>query len=811
MTLFSKFTKSGGNTEKFIYPWSQRKLAGSNNALPRYGHGAAALDNQHFLIYGGIHKGNTKKNLFILDTNNLSATSLSTSGDVPSLRSFTTISSIGPFILLYGGEPIHANEMWDPYFYVMHTNTRQWSRVRTKGKFPLERAGHSTCVSDDGIMYIFGGHFQRKYLGDLCAFNVRDYPAKAEWDFINYENQGPAPRSGHISVIYDKKLYVFGGMNANHLFNDIWCFDLVACTWHQISAVGFIPAPRESCAAALVNDTIYIFGGRGLNGYSLGDLCAFRIKSQRWYMFQGMGTPPSPRYGLSMTVIGSKIYIFGGDSIAGKTDDSAYVYTLDCSKIKYPPESEASESKNSNVDRAMTTAIRDSSNSNATKSQHQMTETRVEQDLELPQVETNTNHLDHQHHSLKKDDKQIGSPTSAYSTESNWSHPSQSFDKEPSRSPPPRPPRGGVTLNDAHRQAASTMKDSFKFKRELAFKHRPQLPPKLFIPVISESIAKNLEEKAKLLLEIKARDAVILEMKTKERWWRTEVSVARHLQQDQHGNTCVDNEDIVLLDLEQKDKLLLFQQLVAVKAEIKKIRASVNKQNEPILEKIEQVESIRAVALEEAAYYKATYTALKSRDNGALDLLESGRADILETRLKLAYQEKDEINQKIHTINSQSQQDRSARLLAEERARDAQKQSEEAQEAHQNALENLTQLYEKIIKLEAQGRDDAMHIANLSSKLANYLSLSNTKDQDNSQLHIEIGRLEAANIKARNEIAILLKKLEESKDDENHLKMLLSDKDQAYAEAVLELEKTCIQLDILKNVSNNQTALTAVQ
>lgn len=54
------------------------------------------------------------------------------------------------------------------------TDTRQWSRVRTKGRLPSERAGHSTCVSDDGIMYIFGGHFQRKYLNDLCAFNVKE-------------------------------------------------------------------------------------------------------------------------------------------------------------------------------------------------------------------------------------------------------------------------------------------------------------------------------------------------------------------------------------------------------------------------------------------------------------------------------------------------------------------------------------------------------------------------------------------------------------------------------------------------------------
>lgn len=50
-------------------------------------------------------------------------------------------------------------------------------------------------------------------------------------------------------------------------------------------------------------------------------------------MFQSMGPPPSPRYGLSMTVIHNKIYVYGGDSVTGKTDDSAYVYTLDCCRF----------------------------------------------------------------------------------------------------------------------------------------------------------------------------------------------------------------------------------------------------------------------------------------------------------------------------------------------------------------------------------------------------------------------------------------------------------------------------------------------
>lgn len=446
-------------------------------------------------------------------------------------------------------------------------------------------------------------------------------------------------------------------------------------------------------------------------------------------------------------------------------------------------------------------------------------ETGIEQGLRSPQLQSNTNHIDNQQHSLSDEDQKINSPISAHSMESNSSHSKHTLHTEmspvsppnSSPTPPPRPPREGATLNEAYRRNSSTMHDSFKFKRESSMQHRTQIPPKQTIANFNEPTAMDSDEKTELLREIKTRDAIISEMKKKEQWWRTEVSVARHLQQEQ-GNVFQNDENISLLTFKQDDKLALFQQLVTVKAEIKKIRNSINKQNDPILEKIEQAENTRSVALEEAAYYKAKYTALKSRNNGALDLLESDRIEILEKRLMFAYEEKDNINCKLQKISLQSQHDQSARLLAEERAKDAQRQSEQAQEAHQNALEELTELYEQIIKLEAQGRDDAIQIADLSNKLANQLSLENSKTQDNSQLHIEFGRLEAANIKSRNEIAVLLKRLEESKDDENNLKMLLSDKDQAYAEAVLELEKTCIELDLLKNMSNSQqTSLTIVK
>jgi hypothetical protein len=67
MSLFSKLSKSN---DKTLYPWSQKKLGGTNNALPRFGHAAVSISSDAIIVYGGIHRGSIKKDLLQIDTSN---------------------------------------------------------------------------------------------------------------------------------------------------------------------------------------------------------------------------------------------------------------------------------------------------------------------------------------------------------------------------------------------------------------------------------------------------------------------------------------------------------------------------------------------------------------------------------------------------------------------------------------------------------------------------------------------------------------------------------------------------------------------
>jgi len=139
----------------------------------------------------------------------------------------------------------------------------------------------------------------------------------------------------------------FGGTNGLEWFNDVWSYDPRTNQWTQLDCIGFIPSPREGHAASLVGDVMYIFGGRSSEGTDLGDLAAFRISSRRWYTFQNMGPSPSPRSGHTMSTVGAKIVVLGGEpsvepSVPGRSrEELQLVYVLDTVKIRYPTDNPA--------------------------------------------------------------------------------------------------------------------------------------------------------------------------------------------------------------------------------------------------------------------------------------------------------------------------------------------------------------------------------------------------------------------------------------------------------------------------------------
>ncbi|RIB02450.1 hypothetical protein C2G38_2009519, partial [Gigaspora rosea] len=187
-------------------------------------------------------------------------------------------------------------------------------------------------------MYIFGGQTEEGYSNELIAFDMEKYnSSNASWEFVTPKGPLPPARIAHISCAYEDKIYMFGGMDSDRCYNDMWCYDINNNTWSQLSCTGLIPYPRKYHGATIADGNIYIFGGIDHEGKELGDLTSFQISTQRWYMFQNMGPAPSPRYLHTMSAENEKIFVFGGESNQSpKPDEDGTIHVLDTSRIRYP-------------------------------------------------------------------------------------------------------------------------------------------------------------------------------------------------------------------------------------------------------------------------------------------------------------------------------------------------------------------------------------------------------------------------------------------------------------------------------------------
>lgn len=94
------------------------------------------------------------------------------------------------------------NDVWsyDP-------RANQWTQLECVGFIPTPREGHAAALVND-VMYIFGGRTDEGLdLGDLAAFRI----STRRW--YSFQNMGPAPspRSGHSMTASGKQIIVTGG------------------------------------------------------------------------------------------------------------------------------------------------------------------------------------------------------------------------------------------------------------------------------------------------------------------------------------------------------------------------------------------------------------------------------------------------------------------------------------------------------------------------------------------------------------------------------------------------------------------------
>ena len=165
-------------------------------------------------------------------------------------------------------------------------------------------------------------------------------------------------RRGAAMFSYNSKLYVFGGFSSGY-HNDLWEYDSSINQWRWLKgtagpgapavygsqgvpASSNLPGGRSNFAYWLLGNRFYVFGGSGLNatanGGTLNDLWEYDFTTGNWTWLKGSsalfgagtyGTPgtgatantPGNRSDAAFWTTAGKLYLFGGESSNGHTND----------------------------------------------------------------------------------------------------------------------------------------------------------------------------------------------------------------------------------------------------------------------------------------------------------------------------------------------------------------------------------------------------------------------------------------------------------------------------------------------------------
>eukprot|EP01123_Difflugia_compressa_P010709 TRINITY_DN3994_c0_g1_i1.p1 TRINITY_DN3994_c0_g1~~TRINITY_DN3994_c0_g1_i1.p1 ORF type:complete len:633 (+),score=148.45 TRINITY_DN3994_c0_g1_i1:128-2026(+) len=234
--------------------------------------------------------------------------------------------SINEHLLVFGG--FADDQTTNHCLLLSDTRGGKFSKLRVRGDIPPVRERHSASLIGKRI-YIFGGYCRgaELYYNTLYVFESETLT----WTKIEPRGIPPERRCGHSASVVDGKIWIFGGrtkVKKGGLFdsegagvmykNDLHCYDPTTNEWYRYEPRGIGPSGRALHTATVVGRKIYIFGGANSTGHrndtsGFCDLYELDIDTMCWTECETHNTPPSPCYGHSATYIGdNNILYFGG-------------------------------------------------------------------------------------------------------------------------------------------------------------------------------------------------------------------------------------------------------------------------------------------------------------------------------------------------------------------------------------------------------------------------------------------------------------------------------------------------------------------
>ncbi|BES90392.1 Kelch motif [Nesidiocoris tenuis] len=125
----------------------------------------------------------------------------------------------------------------------------------------------------------------------------------------------PRPRHGHRAVAIKDLIVIFGGGNEG-IVDELHVYNTATNQWFIPSTKGDIPPGCAAYGFVVDNTRILVFGGMMEYGKYSSELYELQASRWEWKRLRPkaprFSPPPCPRLGHSFTLIGNKVYMFGG-------------------------------------------------------------------------------------------------------------------------------------------------------------------------------------------------------------------------------------------------------------------------------------------------------------------------------------------------------------------------------------------------------------------------------------------------------------------------------------------------------------------
>lgn len=160
-----------------------------------------------------------------------------------------------------------------------------------------------------------------KYTDD--GDNQSTWQQKFSWRrVLNTTGPQPRPRHGHRAINIKELMVVFGGGNEG-IVDELHVYNTITNQWFVPAMKGDVPPGCAAYGFVCDGTRMFIFGGMIEYGKYSNELHELQATKWEWRKMQpdppDNDMPPCPRLGHSFTLVGERIFLFGG--LANESDD----------------------------------------------------------------------------------------------------------------------------------------------------------------------------------------------------------------------------------------------------------------------------------------------------------------------------------------------------------------------------------------------------------------------------------------------------------------------------------------------------------